>query len=86
MELRSESSHNCIDGLLSMKYIRNVVVIDMTHIIATHVSISKKDDVKRYWYNEDEILFDPCFNRVADPGEPENLTNANEINLELMFS
>ena len=32
--LRSESSHDYIDGLLSMKHIPNVVVIDMAHIIA----------------------------------------------------
>ena len=44
--LRSESSHDYIDGLLSMKHILNVAVIDMVHIIAKDVLTPRKDDTK----------------------------------------
>ena len=44
--LRSESSHDYIDGLLSMKHIPNVAVIDMVHIIAKDVLTPRKDDTK----------------------------------------
>ena len=44
--LRSESSHDYIDFLLSMKHIPNAAVIDMVHIIAKDVLIPRKDDTK----------------------------------------
>ena len=83
--LRSESSRDYIDGLLSMKHIPNVVVIDMAHIIAKHVLVSRREDVQKYGYNEEGIPFEPYSGRVADPDDPENVTNAKENNLELSF-
>ena len=83
--LRSENSRDDIDGLLSMKHIPNVVVIDMGHIIAKHALVSRRGDVQKYGYNEEGILFEPYSGRVADPDNPENVTNAEENNLELSF-
>ena len=82
--LRSESSRDYIDGLLSMKHIPNVVVIDTAHIIAKHALVSRRG-VQKYGYNEEGILFEPYYGRVADPDDPENVTNAKENNLELSF-
>ena len=81
--LKSESSRDYIDGLLSMKHIANVVVIDMTHIIAKYALISRKEDVQKYGYNEKGTLFESCSGRLADPDEQENVKNAKENNLEL---
>ena len=77
--LRSERSRDYIDGLLSMKHIPNVVVIYMTHIIAKHALVSRREDVQRYEYSEEGILFGPYSGRVADPDDPENVTNAKEM-------
>ena len=81
----SESSRDYIDGLLSTKHLPNVVVIDMAHIIAKPALISRREDVQKYGYNEEGILFQPYSGRVADPDDPENVTNAKENNLELSF-
>ena len=81
-----ESSRDYIDSLLSVKYIPNVVVIDMAHIIAKHMLISKKDDVNKNRYNEEGNLFEPYSGSVAGPDDPANVTNAKENNLELSFS
>ena len=83
--LRSESSRDYIDGLLSIKHIPIVVLIDVAHIIAKHALISRREDVQKYGYNEEGILFQPYSGRVADPYDPENVTNAKENNLELSF-
>ena len=81
----SESSRDYKDGLLSMKHIPNVVVTDTSHLIAKHALISRREDVQKCGYNEEGILFEPYSGRVADPDDPENVTNAKEINLELLF-
>ena len=47
--LRSENSRDDIDGLLSMKHIPNMVVIDMGHIIAKHALVSRREDVQIIW-------------------------------------
>ena len=83
--LRSESSRDYVDGLLSMKHIPNVVLIDMAHIIAKHALISRREDVQKYGYNEEGVLFQPYPGRMTDPDDPENMTNAKENNLELSF-
>ena len=81
----SEISRDYKDGLLSMKHIPNVVVTDTSHIIAKHALISRREDVQKYGYNEEGILFESYSGRVANPDDPENVTNAKEINLELLF-
>ena len=83
--LRSESSRNYIDGLLSIKHIPIVVLTDTAHIIAKHALISRREDVQKYGYNEEGILFEPYSDRMADPDDPENVTNAKENNLKLSF-
>ena len=64
--LRSESSCDYIDCLLSMKHIPNVVLIDMAHIIAKHVLMLRREDVQNYANNEEGVLFEPYFGRVAE--------------------
>ena len=83
--LRSESSRDYVDGLLSMKHIPNVVLIDMAHIIAKHALISRREDVQKYGYNEEGVLFQPYPGTMTDPDDSENMTNAKENNLELSF-
>ena len=43
--LRSESSRDYIDGLLSMEHLPNTTVIDMAHIVANHALVSRKEEV-----------------------------------------
>ena len=64
--LRSDSSCDYIDCLLSMKHIPNVVLIDMAHIIAKHVLMLRREDVQNYANNEEGVLFEPYFGRVAE--------------------
>ena len=73
--LRSESSRDYIDDLLSMNHIPNAVVIDMAHIIAEHALVSRREHVQKYGYNEEGILFEPYSGRVADPDDPETVTS-----------
>ena len=73
--LRSESSRDYIDDLLSMNHIPNAVVIDMAHIIAEHALVSRREDVQKYGYNEEGILFEPYSGRVADPDDPKTVTS-----------
>ena len=83
--LRSESSRDYVDGLLSMEHLPNITVIDMAHIVANHALISRKEDVIKYGYDENGILFKPYNGRVADPENPENVANAIENRLEVSF-
>ena len=46
--LRAESPCDYVDGLLSLVYIPNIVVVDMAHIVAKHATSSRKDDAKYY--------------------------------------
>ena len=81
--LRSESSCDYVDGLLSMEHLPNITVIDMAHIVANHALTSRKEDVIKYGYDENGILFKPYNGRVVDPENPENVANATEIRLEV---
>ena len=83
--LRSESSRDYVDGLLSMEHLPNITVIDMAHIVANHALTSRKEDVIKYGYDENGILFKPYNGRVADPENPENVANATENRLEVSF-
>ena len=83
--LRSESSRDYVDGLLSMEHLPNITVIDMAHIVANHALTSRKEDVIKYGYDENGILFKPYNGRVADPENPENVANAIENRLEVSF-
>ena len=68
-----------------MKHIPYVVVIDMALITAKHALVSRREDVQKYEYNEEGILFEPYSGRVADPDDSETVTNVKENNLELPF-
>ena len=83
--LRSESCRDYVDGLLSIEHSPDVTVIDMAHIVANHVVGSRKEDVIKYGYNENGILFEHHNGRVADPENLENVANAIENRLEVSF-
>ena len=83
--LRSKSNHDYKDGLLSMEHLPNVTVIDMDHIVANHALVSRKEDVIKYGYNENGILFKTYNAKVADSENPENVANATENRLEVSF-
>ena len=44
--LRSGSSRDYLDGLLSVEHLPNITVVDMTHIVANHALVSRKEDNK----------------------------------------
>ena len=46
--LRAESCRDYVDGYLSMAYLPNVVVVDMTHIVAKHANRSRREDIEKY--------------------------------------
>ena len=73
--LRSESSRDYVDGLLSMEHLPNITVIDMAHIGANHALLSRKEDVMKYGYDQNGILFKPHSGSVADPENPEIVEN-----------
>ena len=50
--LRSESSRNYVDGLLSTEHLPNITDIDMAHIVANHALVSRSKDVIKYGYDE----------------------------------
>ena len=83
--LGSESSRDYVDGLLSMEHLPNIAVIDMAHIVANHALVSRKENMIKYGYDENGILFKPYNGRVADPENPENVANAIENRLEVSF-
>ena len=68
-----------------MEHLPNITVIDMAHIVANHALTSRKEDVIKYGYDENGILFKPYNGRVADPENPENVANAIENRLEVSF-
>ena len=83
--LRAESRRDYVDGLLSMEHLPNITVIDMAHIAANHALASRKEDVMKYGYDENGILFKPYNSRVADPENPKNVANSIENCLEVSF-
>ena len=84
--LRSESSRDYADGLLSTEHLPNITVIDITHsVVANYTLVSRKEDVIKYGYDENIILFKPYNSRVADPENPKNVAKANGNRLEVSF-
>ena len=61
-----------------MEHLPNIMVIDMTHIVADQSLVSRKEDVIKYGDDENRILFKLYNGRVVDPENPENVTNAIE--------
>ena len=55
-----------------MEHLPNITVIDTAHIVANHALVSRNEDVIKYGYNENGILFKTYNARVADPENPEN--------------
>ena len=57
--LRSESSNDFVDELLSLEHLPNITVIDMNHIVANHALVSRKEDVIKYGYDEMGFYLNP---------------------------
>ena len=84
--VRAESCRDYIDGILSFKHTPNVVIVDMAHIIASHASVSRRQDVSRLNKGNDAgLLFFPFDGRVADPEDPSNVSAAESGDLKLSF-
>ena len=45
--LRAESCRDYVDGLLSLKYQSNIVIVDMAHVVANHVNNTLKEDNRK---------------------------------------
>ena len=52
--LRAESCRGYVDGYLSMAYLPNVVVVDMTHIVAKHANRNQREDIEKYKKGDNE--------------------------------
>ena len=52
--LRAESCRDYVDGYLSMAYLPNVVVVDMTHIVAKHANRNRREDIEKYKKGDNE--------------------------------
>ena len=65
--LRAESPRDYVDGLLSLAYILNIVVVDMAHIVAKHARNTREDDAKYDGKGDKEgNNLNPFNDRVAD--------------------
>ena len=84
--LRAESPRDYVDGLLSLAYIPNIVVVDMAHIVAKHATSSRKGDAKYYGkYDKEGNIFNPFNGRVADPEDQDIVQMANYNNIHVSF-
>ena len=57
--LRSETSRDYVDRLLSMEHLPNITVIDLAHIGANHALVSRKEDVIKYGCEKIEFYLNP---------------------------
>ena len=85
--LRSESCRDYVDGLISMKILPNVVIVDMAHIVARHANgRCRREDALKYGKGNDEgFIFYPYEGRVADVDDPDNVARAREDELQVSF-
>ena len=61
-----------------MVHLPNITVTDRANIVANHALVSRKEDMIKYGYDENLILFKTYKGRVADPEDPENVAKAIE--------
>ena len=52
--LRAESCRHYVDGLLSLKHQPNIVIVDITHIVANHANNTRKEDNRKYGKADEE--------------------------------
>ena len=84
--LRSESCRDYLDGILSMKFIPNICVIDMAQMVAKHANTTRsRDAVTRGLANDNGLIFYPFEGRLVDPEVPEFVAEALENNLRVSF-
>ena len=63
-----ESLRDYVDGLLSLAFIPNIVVVDMAQIVAKHAISTRKDNAKYYGKGgKEENILNPFNGRVAGP-------------------
>ena len=63
-----ESIRDYVDGLLSLAFIPNIVVVDMAQIVAKHAISTRKDNAKYYGKGgKEENILNPFNGRVAGP-------------------
>ena len=83
--LRAESPRDYVDGLLSLAYIRDIVVVDMPRTAGKHATSTRKDDAKYDGKGDKESnIFSPFNGRVADPEQQDIVQVANN-NLHVSF-
>ena len=84
--LSAESPRDYVDGLLSLAYIPNIVVVDVAHIVAKHATSTRKDDAKYYGKDVKEgNIFNPFNGRVTNPEEQDIVQMANDNYLHVSF-
>ena len=59
-----------------MEHLPNITVIDMARVVTNQALVSKKEDMMKYGYDENGILFKPYNSRVADSENTENVAKA----------
>ena len=70
--LRVESCRDYVDGLLSMKHRPNIVIVDMTHIVANHANNTRKEDNRKHGKADEELFF-PYKGHVASSDDSESI-------------
>ena len=79
--LRAERPRDYADGLLSLAYIPNIVV--MTDIVTKHATSTRKDDAKYYGKGDKERnVFNPSMAKVADQKDQDNAQIMKNDNLQ----
>ena len=77
--LRAESCRDYVDACLSMAHLKNVVAVDMTHIVAKHVNRNRREDIEKHNTGDNEgKRFRPYDGRVTDPEIKDNVKKAND--------
>eukprot|EP00111_Clytia_hemisphaerica_P006866 TCONS_00019848-protein len=84
--LRAESCRDYVDGILSFKYVPNVIIVDLAHMLARHANGSRREDTLRLGKGDQEgNLFYPFDGRIDDPEDPQMVADATNGDLERSF-
>ena len=85
MPIRTEGPRDYIDGLLSMKHLPNVTIIDMPQHLVKHSESRQNDILRTNNGNEAGELFFPFEGRAGDCNDQDNVLKANENKFRASF-
>ena len=84
--LLAESWRDYVDGCLSITHLPNVVVVDMSHIVAKLANRSRREEIEKYNTGDNKgQLFRPCDGRAEDPEIKDHVKKANDGTLSVSY-